>query len=100
MRLRHRPLLANIIAEGVTFVVAVSMFTVAVVAVAAAAATRSLAFKNLCAFSERRISDKRGAWYDGMSVSSGGSADLWSLMEPPIISRVKNVSIFAVEEEG
>lgn len=47
----------------------------AAAAAAAAALTRSLALKKFCAFSDKRISGARGAWYDGMSVSSGGRAD-------------------------
>lgn len=48
---------------------------IAIVAATAAALARSLALKKFCAFSDKRISGARGAWYDGMSVSSGGRAD-------------------------
>lgn len=48
---------------------------VATVVAPVAALTRSLALKKFCAFSDKRISGARGAWYDGMSVSSGGRAD-------------------------
>lgn len=40
-----------------------------------AALARSLALKKFCAFSDKRISGARGAWYDGIRVSSGGRAD-------------------------
>lgn len=60
-------------ANAVVVVAAAAAATAA--AAAAAALTRSLALKKFCAFSDKRISGARGAWYDGMSVSSGGRAD-------------------------
>lgn len=55
-------------------------------AAAVAAAFLSLVLGDLSAWRE---SGRRGAWYEGMRVSTGGSADLLSLMGPSKVEFVK-----------